>query len=251
MVDGGRVRPGRRRRVGRPGPGRGAALPRCCSRARRAVERGTAAAGRRRARRGHQPAGAAARRADARPAATTTSPRRWPGRSRSRTGQPASFGGAARRCARCWRGARRSASAPGAVALVDGSGLSRDDRSSRPRSPGCSPAPRPATAAPALAPLLSGLPVAGFDGTLADRYRTGAGVPAAGRGPRQDRHAQRRQRPGRPRPHRRRAPARLRPHRRRACRSAPTGPPSARSTRLAAAAAPPAAAAGDDRGPAA
>jgi D-alanyl-D-alanine carboxypeptidase/D-alanyl-D-alanine-endopeptidase (penicillin-binding protein 4) len=33
---------------------------------------------------------------------------------------------------------------------------------------------------PRLAPVLTGLPVAGFDGTLAKRYRTGPSLPAAG-----------------------------------------------------------------------
>ena len=63
------------------------------------------------------------------------------------------------------------------VALADGSGLSRLDR--------LEPAALTALLARAgtedrLAPLLSGLPVAGFDGTLARRFRTGASVPAAG-----------------------------------------------------------------------
>ena len=67
----------------------------------------------------------------------------------------------------------------GTFALVDGSGLSRQDRV------------RPAgvTALLVLAargddgllsPVLTGLPVAGFDGTLADRFRAGPAAPAAG-----------------------------------------------------------------------
>ncbi len=67
----------------------------------------------------------------------------------------------------------------GAVALVDGSGLSRDNRL------------QPAALArllarvaggedPRLAPLLSGLPVAGFDGTLTRRFRGADAAPAAG-----------------------------------------------------------------------
>ncbi len=67
----------------------------------------------------------------------------------------------------------------GAVALVDGSGLSRDDRV------------RPSAVAALLlaavrdrtgryGPVLSGLPVAGFAGTLADRYRTAPAAAAAG-----------------------------------------------------------------------
>lgn len=94
-------------------------------------------------------------------------------------GQPASFAGVA--------AALTSASATvlepagvdaGAVRLVDGSGLSRDDRV----APGAltrlltSLSSEPAS----LSPVLTGLPVAGFDGTLADRYRDGPQVPGAG-----------------------------------------------------------------------
>jgi D-alanyl-D-alanine carboxypeptidase/D-alanyl-D-alanine-endopeptidase (penicillin-binding protein 4) len=67
----------------------------------------------------------------------------------------------------------------GTVAPVDGSGLSRDDR--------VQPAALTAllsrvARAPdgRLSAVLSGLPVAGFDGTLEKRFRTGGSVPAAG-----------------------------------------------------------------------
>jgi D-alanyl-D-alanine carboxypeptidase/D-alanyl-D-alanine-endopeptidase (penicillin-binding protein 4) len=93
------------------------------------------------------------------------------------TGRPASFAGAAEAMAHVLAEAGVEA---GAVRLVDGSGLSRDDR----LEPGALTrllAEAVAGDDPRLAPLLTGLPVAGFDGTLAPRYRTGAAVPAAGR----------------------------------------------------------------------
>lgn len=70
-----------------------------------------------------------------------------------------------------------------AVRLVDGSGLSRDDAV----APGAFSRllaglladPRPEQQA-RLGPLLGGLPVAGFDGTLADRFRRGPQVAGAG-----------------------------------------------------------------------
>jgi D-alanyl-D-alanine carboxypeptidase/D-alanyl-D-alanine-endopeptidase (penicillin-binding protein 4) len=63
------------------------------------------------------------------------------------------------------------------VALRDGSGLSPQDR--------VSPASLTALLAkaatdPRYGPVLSGLPVAGFDGTLADRFRTGPARVAGG-----------------------------------------------------------------------
>ncbi|HWH30151.1 MAG TPA: D-alanyl-D-alanine carboxypeptidase/D-alanyl-D-alanine-endopeptidase [Mycobacteriales bacterium] len=95
-------------------------------------------------------------------------------------GQPASFGGAA--------AALRTASGrvleplgvrAEAVRLADGSGLSRDNR----LAPGA--LTRLLTGVlggdpGALSPVLTGLPVAGFDGTLADRYREGPQVAGAG-----------------------------------------------------------------------
>lgn len=93
-----------------------------------------------------------------------------------RLGAPATFAGGV--------DAIRRAVAPlgvpaGAVALVDGSGLSRDDRlapSTVVRLLVLAAAPDH----PELRPLLTGLPVAGFAGTLADRFRTGPSAPAAG-----------------------------------------------------------------------
>jgi D-alanyl-D-alanine carboxypeptidase/D-alanyl-D-alanine-endopeptidase (penicillin-binding protein 4) len=67
----------------------------------------------------------------------------------------------------------------GSVRLVDGSGLSRLDR----LQPGALTRLLAAVAREdrdRLFPVLSGLPVAGFDGTLERRYRKGPGLPAAG-----------------------------------------------------------------------
>ncbi len=93
------------------------------------------------------------------------------------TGRPASFAGAAEAMAEVLAQAGVD---PDSVRLVDGSGLSRDDR----LEPGAVTRLLVSVVAgddPRLAPVLTGLPVAGFDGTLAPRYRTGAALPAAGR----------------------------------------------------------------------
>lgn len=89
-------------------------------------------------------------------------------------GEPASFAGAAAAV-----DAVLSELGVEGVALVDGSGLSRDDR--------LQPAALTRLLArvasgddPRLAPVLSGLPVGGFDGTLSRRYRSGPAVTAAG-----------------------------------------------------------------------
>ncbi len=66
-----------------------------------------------------------------------------------------------------------------AVDLSDGSGLSRLDRV-QPAGLTRLLAAVAGGEQPRLAPVLSGLPVAGFDGTLARRYRSGPSVPAAG-----------------------------------------------------------------------
>lgn len=92
-------------------------------------------------------------------------------------GQPASFAGAS---AALEQVLAATGLAPGAVVLADGSGLSRLSRISPGELTGL--LSRAASGEdPRLAPLLSGLPVAGFHGTLANRYRVGdAGAPAAG-----------------------------------------------------------------------
>ena len=93
------------------------------------------------------------------------------------TGRPTSFAGAAEGMAEVLAGTGVD---PGAVRLVDGSGLSRDDR----LEPGAVTRLLVSAVAgddPRLAPVLTGLPVGGFDGTLAPRYRAGAALPAAGR----------------------------------------------------------------------
>ena len=201
MVDGGRVRPGRAARA-RPSP-RSTPAPRlrraaAAGRRRSSVVRGSGAAPARpplgevasRARRRSSSSGCSSR-------ATTTSPRRSPARSRSRPGGPASFAGVAEALAAVLAGAERRASSrtpcgwstaagcrattalePAAVTRLLARGRRRaTTRGWRRCSPGC--------------------PSAGFDGTLAPRYRAGAALPAAGARPGQDRHAQRRQRAGR------------------------------------------------------
>jgi D-alanyl-D-alanine carboxypeptidase/D-alanyl-D-alanine-endopeptidase (penicillin-binding protein 4) len=95
-------------------------------------------------------------------------------------GMPATFVGAAA-ALRSVLGdvLRHVGAAPGAVALSDGSGLSRLDRV----QPGALTRMLAAVAGPdreRLFPVLSGLPVAGFDGTLELRFRKGPGLPAAG-----------------------------------------------------------------------
>ncbi|MEX2292125.1 MAG: D-alanyl-D-alanine carboxypeptidase/D-alanyl-D-alanine-endopeptidase [Mycobacteriales bacterium] len=99
-------------------------------------------------------------------------------------GQPASFAGAA--------AAVRDVLGPfldevgvgrESVALVDGSGLSRLDRiepAALTRLLARVASDDGSSTAERLAPVLTGLPVAGFSGTLSDRYRAGGGLPAAG-----------------------------------------------------------------------
>ncbi|MCC9707011.1 D-alanyl-D-alanine carboxypeptidase/D-alanyl-D-alanine-endopeptidase [Streptomyces sp. MNU76] len=63
------------------------------------------------------------------------------------------------------------------VEFADGSGLSRGNALTPPSSPPCSPSRRPRP--PELRPVLTGLPVAGFTGTLRTRYpsdATGTGI---------------------------------------------------------------------------
>lgn len=89
-------------------------------------------------------------------------------------GEPGSFAGAATAI----RGALGRLGVPVAgVRLVDGSGLSRVDRLT---ARALTATLRVAATRPALRPLFSALPVAGYAGTLAKRYRTGRSHAAAG-----------------------------------------------------------------------
>ena len=170
MLDGGRVRPERSRRHPDPALAAGQALARM-------LGPGAAVA------RGRAPEGAAELGAVQSPPVSLLVERML---SRSdndlaealaravalEQGQPASFGGAATAVAAVLAGLGVTG-----IALQDGSGLSRLDR--------LQPAALTRLLARAgtedrFAPLLAGLPVAGFDGTLAKRYRTGPGLPAAG-----------------------------------------------------------------------
>jgi len=92
-------------------------------------------------------------------------------------GQPASFAGAA---AALEQVLAPLGVDPATAVLADGSGLSRSTRIRPDAVTGL--LTRAASGSdPRLAPLLSGLPVGGFHGTLAGRYRTGtAAGPAAG-----------------------------------------------------------------------
>ena len=87
-------------------------------------------------------------------------------------GLPATFAGGAQ--------ATRDVLAAGpGLALVDGSGLSVDDRV-QPAAVAALLAKVAGDRTGRLGPVLSGLPVAGFDGTLQGRYRAGPTVLAAG-----------------------------------------------------------------------
>lgn len=92
----------------------------------------------------------------------------------SQGGQPASFDGAAE--ALLGAAEQRGVDVEGAV-VHDASGLARDDRMPVQATVD---ALLVAAAEPALAPVLSGLAVAGFDGTLADRFVVGDAGDAAG-----------------------------------------------------------------------
>ena len=95
-------------------------------------------------------------------------------------GQPATFDGASAALRAVLGDVLQSVGAtPGSVLLSDGSGLSRLDRV----QPGAVTRLLAAVAGAdreRYFPVLSGLPVAGFDGTLERRYRKGPGLPAAG-----------------------------------------------------------------------
>ena len=93
-------------------------------------------------------------------------------------GLPASCEGGAQALARVL-GEVAPDAAPDAFALADGSGLSRLSRL-HPTALSRLLAAAAADPAGRLSPVVAGLPVAGFDGTLARRYRDGPSVPAAG-----------------------------------------------------------------------
>lgn len=94
--------------------------------------------------------------------------------------QPASFDGAARALSTAsGRLLEQAGVRVEAVQLADGSGLSRDSR----LAPGALTrllASVVSSDPGRLSPLLTGLPVAGFDGTLSDRYREEPTLPGAG-----------------------------------------------------------------------
>ena len=90
-------------------------------------------------------------------------------------GRPATFAGAA---ASVLAAVRRLGVPTQGVRLYDASGLSRDDRVTPRTLVGV--LRLAAGGDPTLAPLLAGLPVAGFTGTLADRYRHGPARGGAG-----------------------------------------------------------------------
>ena len=180
MVDGGRVRPQRNARHGDPALAAGRAFAALVQPgAEVAVDRGTA------------PAGAAALGEVVSPPVSALVERMLVRSDNDLAealarqvavarGRPASFAGAAQAVGEVLGPLLDDAGvARGAVRLVDGSGLSRSNR--------LQPAAltrllaRVATGDDArLAPVVSGLPVAGFDGTLAERYRRGRSLPGAG-----------------------------------------------------------------------
>jgi D-alanyl-D-alanine carboxypeptidase/D-alanyl-D-alanine-endopeptidase (penicillin-binding protein 4) len=99
-------------------------------------------------------------------------------------GQPASFaGGAAAVEAALGPFLEEVGVGRGSVALVDGSGLSRLNRlepAALTRLLARAASDDGSATVERLAPVLTGLPVAGFSGTLSQRYRKGGGLPAAG-----------------------------------------------------------------------
>ena len=180
MVDGGRARPDRLRRVPDPGMAAGEAFAALLQPGKAvAVARGAAAAG-------------AAPLAEVRSPPVPALVERMLSRSDNdlaealarqvalAAGRPASFEGVADASTAVLGDLLEDVGvARDAVRLVDGSGLSRDDRL-QPAALTRLLARAASGQAPELAPLLSGLPVAGFDGTLAGRYRTGSPTTAAG-----------------------------------------------------------------------
>jgi serine-type D-Ala-D-Ala carboxypeptidase/endopeptidase (penicillin-binding protein 4) len=185
MVDAGRVRPDRNARHADPALAAGAALAELL-RPGAAVLRGTA------------PAGAAELAAVQGPAVASLVERMLStsdndlAESLARQvalaeGLPASFDGVARALsASAARVLEPAGVGADAVRLVDGSGLSRDNLlapGALPRLLAAVSADSPGPGAQqlgALSPVLTGLPVAGFDGTLSERYRTGPAALGAG-----------------------------------------------------------------------
>lgn len=181
MVDGGRVRPGRSARHDDPALAAGAAFAALLlPEAPPPVERGTA------------PAAAAELAAVVSPPMSSLVERMLVTSDNDLAealarqvalaeGEPASFAGVARALSSAsGRVLERAGVRAEAVRLADGSGLSRDSR----LAPGALTrllASVVSSDPGRLSPLLTGLPVAGFDGTLSDRYReaptlSGAGV---------------------------------------------------------------------------
>jgi D-alanyl-D-alanine carboxypeptidase/D-alanyl-D-alanine-endopeptidase (penicillin-binding protein 4) len=185
MLDGGRVRPDRLARSAEPGLAAGAALGALLQ---PGAPVRSPAGPRRRTRPSSAPCRArrsASWSSRCCSAATTTWPRRWPARSRWRPAGPRPSRVRRRRCRRCSRRrCRPPGASPDAVALVDGSGLSRLNRlqpAAVSRLLARAAADDGSADVERLQPVLSGLPVGGFSGTLEDRYReSAAALPAAG-----------------------------------------------------------------------
>ena len=180
-VDGGRTAPGRAPRVQDPGLAAGQALARALGEPGAAVARGTA------------PEGAAELAAVQSPPVARLVERlltrsdndlaeslsRQVALARQR---PATFAGASAAVGEVLAevlGQGQPGTGGAGFALADGSGLSRSDR--------VQPSALTALLSHVVrdgsgryAPVLTGLPVAGFDGTLEDRFRAGPGLPAAG-----------------------------------------------------------------------
>jgi serine-type D-Ala-D-Ala carboxypeptidase/endopeptidase (penicillin-binding protein 4) len=182
MVDGGRVRPDRNARAGDPALAAGQALADLLQRPgapRITVERGEAAPGALELARVSSPTLAQLvevmlSRSDNDLAESLAR------QTALATGRTADFAGGAA-AVRDVLGARLEEVGVGgdAVQVVDGSGLSRDNRI----QPAALTRLLAAVASgdePRLAPVLTGLPVGGFDGTLSDRYRADAARAGAG-----------------------------------------------------------------------
>ena len=148
------------------------------------------------------------------PCRTTCSPRRWPARWRIARDLPASFAGAAEAIVAALGDAASTSPASPSPMAAASPGWTRCP----PRAHRRGPRPADGSLAGASA-MLSGLPVAGYDGTLSDR---GDADHRPRRRARQDRDADGRARPGRYGGHRRGTAAGLRRHRRRVAGSEAT-----------------------------